>query len=188
MTKIEKAFLYACRAHKGTKRKGFNQEYIFHPLEVLNLASIITDDEDVLCAALLHDTVEDTLTSVEDINNEFGERVANLVKGESEDKKKDKSKKDTWIIRKQETIDRLAKEKDLDIKIICLCDKVSNLRSFQLLYFDMGENMWNLFNNSNPKQHRWYYENILNNLSELKDTAVYKEMDLLIHNIFDRYL
>lgn len=188
MTKIEKAFLFACKAHKGFKRKGFEQEYIFHPLEVLNLASIITNDEDVLCAALLHDTVEDTGTSIEDIENEFGERVKEIVAGETEDKKPQITKKDSWISRKQETIDRLAQEEDIGIKIVCLCDKVSNLRSLQLLYFEKGDAMWDIFNNKDPKQHRWYYENILNNLNELKDSAVYKEMNMLIHNIFDCYL
>ena len=48
--------------------------------------------------------------------------------------------------------------------------------------------MWDIFNNNDPKQHYWYYEGILNNLSELKDTVVYKEMEFLIHAIFDRYL
>ena len=134
MTNIEKAFLFACKAHKGYKRKGFDQEYIFHPLEVLNLASLITSDEDILCAALLHDTVEDTQTTIDEIRNEFNDRVAQLVSDETEDKRGQKPKKDTWIQRKQETIDKLAEEKDLGIKIVCLCDKVSNLRSFQLLY------------------------------------------------------
>ena len=67
MNKLERAFVFACHAHEGMIRKGFNQNYIFHPVEVLSLASILTDDEDVLCAALLHDTVEDTNTAPEDI-------------------------------------------------------------------------------------------------------------------------
>lgn len=188
MTNIEKAFLFACKAHKGYKRKGFDQEYIFHPLEVLNLASLITSDEDILCAALLHDTVEDTQTTIDEIRNEFNDRVAQLVSDETEDKRGQKPKKDTWIQRKQETIDKLAEEKDLGIKIVCLCDKVSNLRSFQLLYFKFDDKMWDIFNNNDPKQHYWYYEGILNNLNELKDTVVYKEMEFLIHAIFDRYL
>ncbi|MDD5983047.1 MAG: HD domain-containing protein, partial [Solobacterium sp.] len=78
MNKLERAFVFACHAHEGMIRKGFNQNYIFHPVEVLSLASILTDDEDVLCAALLHDTVEDTNTALEDIEKQFGLRVRQL--------------------------------------------------------------------------------------------------------------
>ena len=151
MNKLERAFVFACHAHEGMIRKGFNQNYIFHPVEVLSLASILTDDEDVLCAALLHDTVEDTNTAME-------------------------------------AIDKLKQEDDLGVKIVCLCDKVSNLRSFQLLCFDKGDDAWNSFNMKDPKKHYWYYSSILEALSELKDTPVYKEYDFLVHSIFDKYI
>ena len=72
MNKLERAFVFACHAHEGMIRKGFNQNYIFHPVEVLSLASILTDDEDVLCAALLHDTVGDSDAASEDIEKQFG--------------------------------------------------------------------------------------------------------------------
>ena len=107
MNKLERAFVFACHAHEGMIRKGFNQNYIFHPVEVLSLASILTDDEDVLCAALLHDTVEDTNTAIEDIEKQFGLRVRQLVAKESEDKKESMPKSQSWQIRKQEAIDVL---------------------------------------------------------------------------------
>ena len=166
MNKLERAFVFACHAHEGMIRKGFNQNYIFHPVEVLSLASILTDDEDVLCAALLHDTVEE----------------------ESEDKKESMPKSQSWQIRKQEAVDKLKQEDDLGVKIVCLCDKVSNLRSFQLLCFDKGDDAWNSFNMKDPKKHYWYYSSILEALSELKDTPVYKEYDFLVHSIFDKYI
>ena len=188
MNKLERAFVFACHAHEGMIRKGFNQNYIFHPMEVLSLASILTDDEDVLCAALLHDTVEDTNTAIEDIEKQFGLRVRQLVAKESEDKKESMPKSQSWQIRKQEAIDKLKQEDDLGVKIVCLCDKVSNLRSFQLLCFDKGDDAWNSFNMKDPKKHYWYYSSILEALSELKDTPVYKEYDFLVHSIFDKYI
>ena len=64
---LDDAIKFAGIAHKGMVRKGGNQPYIFHPLEVLNIASLITLDDDILCAAILHDTVEDTPATIEDI-------------------------------------------------------------------------------------------------------------------------
>ena len=107
---------------------------------------------------------------------------------ESEDKKESMPKSQSWQIRKQEAIDKLKQEDDLGVKIVCLCDKVSNLRSFQLLCFDKGDDAWNSFNMKDPKKHYWYYSSILEALSELKDTPVYKEYDFLVHSIFDKYI
>ena len=73
---IDRAIQFAAHVHKGMYRKGNKQPYIFHPLEVLSLVSMMTDDDDILCAAVLHDTVEDTPATIEDIRTEFGERVA----------------------------------------------------------------------------------------------------------------
>lgn len=188
MKKLERAFVFACRAHEGMIRKGFNQNYIYHPMEVLSLASIITNDEDVLCAAMLHDTVEDTATTLEDIEEHFGPRVKQLVAAESEDKKEGMPKSQSWEIRKKEAIDHLMKEDDIGVKIICLCDKLSNLRSYQLLCFDKGDEAWNTFNMKDPKMHYWYYNSIKEALGELKDTPVYKEYEFLIHSVFDKYL
>lgn len=188
MDKLEKAFKFACKAHEGMIRKGFNQKYIFHPIEVLSLASIITDDEDILCASVLHDTVEDTPATLEDIEKEFGPRVKQLVSKESEDKKDGMPKSSSWEMRKKEAIEVLGKEEDIGVKIVCLCDKVSNLRSFQLLCFDKGDEAWDDFNMKDPKMHYWYYSSIKEALSDLKDTPVYKEYDFLIHSVFDKYL
>ena len=82
---INEAIKFASLAHMGMKRKGNNQPYIFHPLEVMSLVSMMTLDEEVLCAAILHDTVEDTDVSIEDIKENFSDRVASLVNYESED-------------------------------------------------------------------------------------------------------
>ena len=185
---IDKAIRFAAAAHKGMVRKGNNQPYIFHPLEVLNLVSMMTDDDDILCAAVLHDTVEDTAASIEDIKNEFGDRVAKLVGYESENKRGNVNKAATWLERKQEAIDCLKSVDDIGAKMVCLGDKVSNLRSFHLLLLQQGEDMWNNFNMRDPKKHYWYYSQIAEALSELKDYAVYKEYLFLIDTIFKKYL
>ena len=185
---IDKAIKFAASAHEGMKRKGFGQPYIFHPLEVLSLASLLTDDEDVLTAAVLHDTVEDAGIKIEDIRSEFNDRVANLVGYETENKRGNVNKADTWLDRKKEAIECLQSCEDIGAKIVALCDKVSNLRSFHLLILRDGEAAWDNFNQKDPKMHYWYYNSIKDALSELKDSVVYMEYCHLIDTIFTKYL
>ena len=98
---IDRAAKFAEQAHKGTHRKGTRIPYIVHPLETALIASMLTNDEEILAAALLHDTIEDTGVTYEDLKQEFGTRVADLVAAESEDKSK------TWIERKGHTLEHL---------------------------------------------------------------------------------
>lgn len=185
---IVEAIDFAAKAHKGTFRKGTHQPYIFHPLEVLSLISMMTEDEEILCAAVLHDTVEDTNTTIEDVRSKFGDRVAKLVSSETEDKRGQVNKQGTWIERKQEAIDAIKASTDKGSKMICLCDKVSNLRSFHLLLLQNGEDAWNNFNMKDPTKHYWYYNELAKSLSEFSNEAVYKEYLFLIDSIFSKYL
>ena len=87
MTKLDHAIKFATDAHAGQKRKMTNTPYILHPLEAAAIVASITTDEDVICAAVLHDTVEDTDVKAETIRSEFGDRVAELVSAETENKR-----------------------------------------------------------------------------------------------------
>ncbi|MBQ6217793.1 MAG: HD domain-containing protein [Erysipelotrichaceae bacterium] len=185
---IDEAIRFAAEAHKDMVRKGNGQPYIFHPLEVLSLVSLMTLDDEVLCAAILHDTVEDTDTTIRDIREQFGERVAAMVAYESEDKRGQVNKKETWYERKKETIDTISRLTDEGAKMVCLADKVSNLRSFHLGLLDQGEKFWENFNQSDPKMHYWYYDSLRKALSSLSDKAVYKEYCFLIETIFKKYM
>ena len=77
--KLEIAIEFAFKAHEGQKRKYSGIPYITHPLAVMEIVSSVDHDEDMLIAAILHDTVEDTNTTIEDIAYEFGNHVAFLV-------------------------------------------------------------------------------------------------------------
>ena len=79
MNKIEEAIIYATVMHQGKVRKLGNIPYILHPLEVAQILSTITDDQDVITAGILHDIVEDTDGTLQEIEKRFGERVALLV-------------------------------------------------------------------------------------------------------------
>ena len=184
---IDQAIIFAFVAHRGMVRKGDGQPYILHPIEVMSLVSLMSDDEEVLCAAILHDTVEDTSTSIETIANKFGDRVASLVSYETEDKRGNVDKDKTWKIRKQETIDHMSKAKDIGAKMICLADKVSNLRSMKLGLYDQGDQFFERFNQKDPLEHYWYFNGLKQALAELKDYSVYKEYCSLIDQIFTKY-
>lgn len=184
---VLKAIEFANRKHDGQLRKGDGQPYIYHPLEVLGIASMISDDDDVLCAALLHDTIEDTNTTKEEIEKEFNKHIADLVAKESENKRNNVNKAATWELRKQEAINAIKDSDDIATKIVCLADKVSNLRSFNRLILEKGDEGWNNFNMKDPMKHYWYYEELKKALVELKDTNVYKEYCFLINAIFDKY-
>ena len=75
---IDKAIAFAVKAHEGQPRKGTEIPYIFHPLEVGMIVSRITDDEEVIAAGVLHDTVEDCeQVTLDVIRQEFGDRKRN---------------------------------------------------------------------------------------------------------------
>lgn len=188
MPMIDKAITFAAKAHKGQVRKGANQPYIFHPLEVLNVVSTMTLDDDILCAAVLHDTVEDTDTSIGDIKREFGNRVAQLVYYDSEDKRTDYPPEDTWRLRKMDTIKILNELDDIGGKMVCLGDKVSNLRSFHMLQMTEGEKMWEHFHMHDPLMHYWYYDEIRKALKDLEQYGAYKEYCFLVDTVFSKYL
>ena len=159
MTKLEDAIAFALNAHAGTKRKGKNRAYILHPLEVLTITAGLTENEDILAAAVLHDTVEDTDTAPEEIEKRFGPRVRTLVMAESEDKMPGLSPRDTWKKRKEETLRRLEKA-DRDMKLICLGDKLANLREMARDFRKSREALWTRFNQTDKNEHGWYYGSV----------------------------
>ncbi len=164
-TTHEKAIIFAANAHAGETRKGKTRPYILHPLEAMVIVSSLTEDEEVLAAAVLHDTVEDTPVKKEDIVREFGRRVADLVAAESEDKRGDQPAESTWKTRKQETIDHL-KNASREIKLICLGDKLSNIREMSRDYAALGDALWDRFNQKDKKQHQWYYSSVFKVLAD----------------------
>ena len=171
MSKIEKAVAFATRTHAGSVRKGKDKLYILHPLEAMTIVMRYTDDEDVLAAAVLHDTVEDTSVTVERLEKAFGPRVAGLVAPVSEDKRKDCAAETTWLERKMETISHL-KEASRDTKLICLGDKLSNLREMEEDYAEIDDELWERFNQKDKDMHAWYYREIYKILKEEFDESI----------------
>ena len=182
-TLLDRAIVFAVRAHAGTERRGKGFPYIVHPMEAVEIVATMTPDQELLAAAALHDTVEDTDVTVEQIRTEFGDRIASLVASESDIVLDGLPAEDSWYARKQAAIDRLARASH-DAKIVALGDKLSNMRAIARDYAEQGDNLWNLFHAKDPKDHEWHYRGLATSLSELRDTFAYKEFENLINQVF----
>ena len=180
---LDRAIVFAVRAHAGTERRGKGFPYIVHPMEAVEIVATMTSDQELLAAAVLHDTVEDTDTTVEQIRTEFGDRIASLVASESDIVVDGVSEEDSWHARKQAAIDRLARASH-DAKIVALGDKLSNMRAIARDYAQQGDALWNLFHVKDRKEHEWHYRGLAESLRELQDTFAYKEFEQLINQVF----
>ena len=133
---IDDAMEFATKAHEGQFRKGTRRPYIVHPIEVADIVSTMTKDEEVICAAVLHDTIEDCSGITWDVLKlRFGGRVADMVAQESEDKSL------SWEERKGATIRRL-KDAPIEVQMIGLADKLSNMRDIDRDYPVVGDALW----------------------------------------------
>ena len=181
---LDRAIAFATKAHSGTLRKKDGIPYILHPMEVASIAGGITTDVEVLTAALLHDTVEDTDVTLDTIKSQFGDRVAALVASETEDKRRDRSPAETWMQRKVESLAALRNAVDPGVHVLWLSDKLANMRSFARQYEKEGDRMWKDYNQTDPAQQAWYYRTIEALTSDLKDTNAWKELRALNARVF----
>ena len=129
---LPKAMDYAARAHANQRRKYTEEPYINHPIEVALLVSQTEYTHDMLCAAVLHDVVEDTLTTIQDIEREFGLSVSMLVWWLTDLSTPSDGNR---AARKKIDRDHIAQAPD-DAKTIKLADLISNTRT--IAKFDPG--------------------------------------------------
>ena len=176
---VNKAIEFATKAHDGQLRKGTTRPFILHPLEVGKIVASMTKDEEVICAAILHDTIEDCEGITEElIANTFTKRVANMVAKESEDKSK------SWMERKSHTIKKL-RTASIEVQMIGLADKLSNMRDIDRDYPECGEKLWTRFRMKDKNVIGWYYKSVRDSLQEsMSDMEPYKEYCALIEKNF----
>ena len=148
---IFKAIEFSTKAHTGLYRKGTKIPYITHPLNVAQILIEYECPESVVTAGILHDTLEDTQATVDDIRDAFGYEVADLVNAVSEP-----NKSDTWENRKAHTIKHL-KTASPEVLMISLADKMDNIKKIREDYEKIGNKVWERFNRPKEKQ-KWYYE------------------------------
>ena len=179
---LDRAIVFAVHAHAGTERRGKGFPYIVHPMEAVEIVATMTNDQELLAAAL-HDTVEDTDTTVEQIRAAFGNRVAEIVAMESDEPLQESDSPENWRARKQAAIDRLATA-SRDAKMVALGDKLSNMRAIARDYAIQGDKLWNLFHSKDRKDQEWHYRELATSLRELQDTFAYKEFEQLLNQVF----
>ena len=177
---LDRAIEFAVHAHAGTERRGKGFPYVIHPLEAMAIVATITSDQEILAAAVLHDVVEDTDITIDEIRAQFGDRVASLVDTESDRL----NELPDWRSRKEDSLRRLANA-SREEKIVALGDKLSNMRAIARDYTTRGDDsFWELFRIKEKSAHAWRYHALVDALSSLSDTYAYQEFQYLVKSIF----
>ena len=177
MNVLEEAIIYATVMHQGKVRKFKGIPFILHPLEVAQILSTITDDQEVITAGILHDIVEDTDGTLQEIEKRFGKRVALLVSSESEEDYPGEERSATWQRRKEGSLRVLQNSKDVGVKMLWLADKLANIRSLAQMYSESGEALWQGLHQSDPDMQRWYYQSVAELVElQLNKTGAFKEL------------
>lgn len=177
---INKAIIVAAKAHEGHYRKASNIPYIVHPFEVAMTLQKNGASKEVITAGMLHDTLEDTSLTENDIKDIFGEKILKLVLGASEELENRENR--SWEERKKHTVE-YSKNAPFEIKLIICSDKLSNIRSMIRDYKEMGEKLWEKFNAPYLKQ-KWYYESLVDSLDELEGYEMYEEFKEAVKKLF----
>jgi (p)ppGpp synthase/HD superfamily hydrolase len=166
ITKIQKAIKFATKTHEvyqKQKRKGKDISYITHPLAVGVILASVTNDEDIICAGILHDTIEDSVSEkkvdYKMIEERFSKRVADLVLSVTE-----QDKDLSWEERKIEAIEHINKMTN-DELLVKSGDAVANLSELVDDYLRNGDSIFSNFNA--PKEKK--LDNDLNVLNAILD-------------------
>ena len=176
MNRLEEAIIYATIMHQGKVRKLTGSPFILHPIEVAQILSHMTDDDEIITAGILHDIVEDSDGTLEEIEKRFGKRVAELVAYESENEYLGEERGATWKRRKEESLLVLKNSRDIGVSMLWLADKLANIRSLHSFYAQIGENLWQHLHQSDPAMQCWYYRSVAEIVElRLNKTGAFKE-------------
>jgi myo-inositol-1(or 4)-monophosphatase len=186
MELVSEAIAFAVKAHDGMRRKKSDAPYILHPMEAAVIVGTMTDDQNLIAAAALHDVVEDANITMGEIEERFGERVRELVESETEDKRADLPPADTWRIRKEESLEMLKSTDDIGVLMVWLGDKLANMRAIYRDFKVEGNAMWQRFNQKDVSEQAWYYRSIVELTARLSDTSAWIEYKTLTELVFGK--
>ena len=177
--RLMRGIAIASRAHDGHYRKGSGVPYISHPMAVMLIAASVTNDEDVLLAALFHDILEDVPENYSraEMKDEFGLRVVEIVEGVTKN-----SSLPSWQERADAYLEQLSRGSAESI-IVAAADKFHNLsQTLEDLDRD-GHSLWRRFR-STPSQQLWWYTSVRNVVAErLSDMPLLDDLDVLIERL-----
>ena len=186
MELVSEAIVFAAKAHDGMRRKKSDVPYILHPMEAAVIVGTMTDDQNLIAAAALHDVVEDAGITIDEIEERFGPRVRELVASETEDKRADLPPESTWRIRKEESLAVLKNTDDIGVLMVWLGDKLANMRSIYRDFKVEGEAMWQRFNQKDASEQAWYYRSIVTLTKALSNTSAWLEYKTLTELVFGK--
>ena len=183
---VSEAIKFAVSAHDGMRRKKSDVPYILHPLEAAVIVGSMTEDQNVIAAAVLHDVVEDTGVTLEEVEEKFGKRIKELVASETENKRENLPASDTWRIRKEESLAELESTDDINVLMLWIGDKLSNIRAIYREWQKEGDALWQNFNQKDPAEHAWYYKTIAKLTERLSDTTAWIEYKTITEIVFGK--
>ena len=184
MELVSEAIAFAVKAHDGMRRKKSEAPYILHPMEAAVIVGTMTNDQNLIAAAVLHDVVEDAGVTIEEIEEKFGKRVRELVESETEDKREEIPPAETWRIRKEESLEVLKNTDDIAVLMVWLGDKLANMRSLYRDWKVEGNAMWQRFNQKNINEQAWYYRSIVKFTERLSNMSAWLEYKTLTEIVF----
>lgn len=182
--RIEQAIIRATVLHEPQRRKVSGVPYIVHPFSVAFLLAHYVDDEDVIIAGLLHDTIEDVPSYTEDmLRAEFGDRVANIVLEVTEDftqaEKEDHNiRGNGWRARKEKYLENL-KNDSSEALLVATADKIHNMRNALDEYALHGDGVWQKFER-NADNLIWFYTEAASVISTHLTHPLVDEMNRLL--------
>ena len=186
MELVSEAIAFAVKAHDGMRRKKSEAPYILHPMEAAVIVGTMTEDQNLIAAAVLHDVVEDGGVAIQEIEERFGKRVRERVSSETEDKRADLPPAATWRIRKEESLQVLKNTEDIAVLMVWLGDKLANMRSLYRIFKAEGVQMWQSFNQKDESAQAWYYRSIAELTERLSHTSAWLEYKTLTELVFGK--
>ena len=181
---VSEAIAFATKAHDGMRRRKSDAPYVLHPMEVGVIVGTMTDSQEVIAAGVLHDVVEDAGITIEEIGERFGARVMELVASETENKREELPPEETWRIRKEESVEKLRTTNDIEVLMLWIGDKLSNIRAIYRDFLVEGDAIWEKFHQSDIKVQAWYYRSIMKYTERLSDTLAWREYKSLVEKMF----
>ena len=175
---IHNAIIYAAQMHKYQLRKGTDIPYIVHPMEVMYILVENKCDKDVIIAGILHDVLEDTDATPEDIERLFGVHVLSLVQAETQDSNK------PWKERRQEALLNI-QQSTLEAQLVCCADKLSNIKSIYADKLVVGDAIFNRFNAS-QEDVKWYYQSLVQALNKIDEYQMKQEFKDFVNKVFGK--
>ncbi|MEK4228054.1 HD domain-containing protein [Solibacillus sp. FSL H8-0538] len=180
MDLVDKAIQFIAEKHEGQYRKGLNVPHSTHLFGVARILKIAGYAEPVVIAGLLHDVLEDTTATEQELQEKFGDSVLALVKASTE-----LEKSLSWNERKEYVIQQIKHKTDEQLAIM-LAEKLHNVKSITVEVAQLGNETWNNFNAPKEKQ-EWYYRAIISEVKKYHPGALlFPQLELAVDKLFIR--